>query len=437
MAKISTITLTYNEEADIERCLRSLQWVDETIVIDCFSSDKTVIKAKPLCTRIIQQNMTDFSALRNFGIQEAKNTWVLMVDADEIVPPELAKEIREAINIDAFNGYYLRRINYMYGKELCYDQPDYHLRLFRKEEASYLYKVHEVAVVTGKVCRLKNNFLHYSMKNINEHVQKMNTYTTLAAAQRHGANISLFIKPFYRFAQHFFLKRACRDGMLGLILSLKAFFYEFLVLFKIWERKVLSRTWPEFYENVNIEQEIIQQANVHKEFIKTLLSDRPRKFLEVGSGAASISFSILKQNRINLITVDNRLEILKSIVNNAQKLGLHIAVVCADAFRLPFKKDSVNVTFSQGLLEHFDDSDICKILDEQLRISDSSVVFSVPNNHYRRKDFGNERLLSKIQWEFLLKNYKLLESRNYYYLSTKRNFLFKLPLMYMCKLKKR
>lgn len=436
METISTITLAYNEQEDIERCLRSLQWADERIVIDCFSSDNTVMKVKPLCTRIIQRKMTDFSALRNLGIKEAKSAWILMVDADEVIPEQLTEEIRHAIDHASFDGYYLRRINYMYGVRLKYERPDYTLRLFKKDKALFIHKVHEQAEVRGQTARLKNYFLHYSMKDMAEHVQKMNSYTTLASVEAKDSYPVLFIKPFYRFIQNFFFKKAYREGILGLILSLKSFFYEFVVFFKIWEKKISSKSWPEFYENINIEHEINNQADIHKDFIQSILSENPKNILEVGSGAGSISFSMLRNNNINLITVDNRLEILKTVAKNAKRIGLNIKVVCADAFNLPFKEGSFNVVFSQGLLEHFSDSDIKRIIDEQIKVTDSSVVFSVPNKYYRRKDFGNERLLSRAKWECLLKTFDVTESKNYFFTRAKRNFLLKLPLMYMGKIKK-
>jgi glycosyltransferase involved in cell wall biosynthesis len=132
MAKITSITLTHNEEHDIERCLKALQWADERIVIDSYSTDNTIQKAEGLCTRFIKREFSDFSSIRNFGIREAKGEWVLIIDADEVVSKELADEIHKVIEKEDVDAYYINRVNYMYGIKLSYDQPDYSIRLFKK-----------------------------------------------------------------------------------------------------------------------------------------------------------------------------------------------------------------------------------------------------------------------------------------------------------------
>jgi hypothetical protein len=359
----------------------------------------------------------------------------LFLDADEVVPPDLAKEILHAIESKEFDGYYINRINYMYGIRLYHGQPDYQLRLFRREKGVYKNVVHETAIVNGPTAKLKNSFIHYSVRNAHEHVQKMNLYTDLSSAASDIRPV-LFLKPFYRFLQNFFFKKAYKDGVAGLVLSLHSFFYECVVLIKVWERRYVKKSWYDFYKAVDSREELSQQAAVHKELIDSIMASGPRKLLEVGSGAASISMSIAQNKGVTLITVDNNLDILKKVHKSAQDLGITIKVVCADAFRLPFKESTFDSVFSQGLLEHFGDSDIKCLLSEQLRISSVSVTFSVPNRHYKHRDFGNERLLSKREWDKMLCGFTVLESRNYYALRTKRNFLRRLPLMYLGKIGK-
>ncbi|NQT89753.1 MAG: glycosyltransferase [Candidatus Omnitrophica bacterium] len=436
MASISTVTLTFNEEEDITRCLESLQWADERIVIDSYSSDSTTEKARPLCTKVVLEQMSDFSSVRNRGIAEAKGDWVLMVDADEVITPELAEEIQKAADQSAFEGYCINRINYMYGVKLGHTQPDYQLRLFKRGKARYRNPVHEEAVVNGRVGRLNSSFMHYSMKDLKEHIEKMNKYTDISSSESSASSFTLFLKPFYRFIQVFFQRKAYRDGIAGTVLALNAFFYEFVNLFKIWERRYIRRDWVDFYSGVDIEKEITHQAEVHEDLIRSITAASPQTLLEVGSGSAAISFSIIKKKAIRIITVDNRLNILKKVKEDARKLGLDIEVVCADAFSLPFREGAFDVVFSQGVLEHFTDVEIKRILDEKLKVCTKSVFFSVPNKHYRHKDFGNERLLSKGAWEKLLTGFNIKESRDYYFQSTKRNFFRYLGLMYMCRIEK-
>ena len=106
----------------------------------------------------------------------------------------------------------------------------------------------------------------------------------------------------------------------------------------------------------------------------------------------------------------------------------------ADAFHLPYPDKSFDVAFSQGLLEHFDCQDIIKLIDEQLRVA-KAVAFSVPNKFYNHKDFGDERLFTKKEWESILSKYDILVSDDYHYLRCKRNFCRRLPIMYMAKIK--
>ena len=436
MNTITTITLTYNEEDDIERCLNSLQWADERILMDSYSTDSTVKKAKLLCTKVLKCKMSDFSFVRNRAIEAASSEWILMVDADEVIPQELSAEIREAIESDNFDGYYINRINYMYGIKLDFDQPDYHLILFKREKSQYKDPVHETAQVNGKTTRLDNSFIHYSMNNLTEHMDKMNIYTDLSLSDNRDSGLRLFVRPFYRLYQYLLLKRSYRYGPIGIISALNAFFYEFVVLFKFWERRYIKRQWSGFYESIDIESEIKSQEHVHKEFVSTITDLSPKALLEVGTGAGAISFSMARDKNALIVVLDNDIRILKNIKANAKRLGLNVLPVCADAFNLPFKDNVFVVSFSQGLMEHFEDRDIGIILKEKIRVSSDSAFFSVPNNYYKHKDFGNERLLSRGEWEKRLTGFSLLESKNYYFTRTKKNFLVNRPIMYMARLGK-
>lgn len=436
MSTITAIVLTYNEQDHIEDCLKSLQWVDEILVVDSYSTDSTYRKASPLCTRIIERKFDNFSETRNYAISQAKSDWILIIDADEVVTKELAAEMQMAIVGTPCSAFMLNRINYMYGKLISYTQPDHTIRLFRKNKAVYKNPLHEVLDVDGKVEMLKNSFLHFSLSNISEHVKKMNFYTDISSKTNRQAVVLLFLKPFYRFFHTFTLKGAYRDGTVGFIASVNAFFYEMLNLFKVWEAKLAEEDWASFYEDVDIIDEIKHQENVHKDLIDKIVKLKPSAILEIGSGAAAISFSIAKRYNIKIVTVDNNKEVLKKVKANAKKIGVNIETVHADAHHLPFEDDSFKVVFSQGVLEHFTDYDIKSIINEKIRVSSNSVFFSVPNNFYRKKDFGNERLMSKAEWEKVLSDYNIITSTNYYYIRSKRNFLRRLPVMYMCEVGK-
>ena len=240
MNTITTITLTHNEEEDIEICLKALSWADERLVLDSYSTDKVAQIARPLCERFIERRFEDFSSSRNFAISEAKSNWVLIIDADEIVTPELANEIRKVIKSSKFNAYCMNRINYVYGARLKYDQPDYTIRLFKKDKCHYENTIHEIPVVDGPIGQLKNSFFHYSMKNLDEHIKKINSYTTLEAERSKKVNFIAFIRPFHRLLEYIFIKKSWRDGVIGIIMCLNAVFYEFITLFKLWEKDLKS-----------------------------------------------------------------------------------------------------------------------------------------------------------------------------------------------------
>jgi len=197
-----------------------------------------------------------------------------------------------------------------------------------------------------------------------------------------------------------------------------------------------KNNWLNFYSSVDINKEIESQAAIHEVFIKAIINSSEDRILEVGSGMGAVAFSILKNKKYTIVTIDNNLEILKKVQSAARELGLNIILVCADALNLPFKEKSFNVAFSQGLFEHFSDEQIKTMIREELKAVSGHVLFSVPNNYYKHKDFGNERLMPKEEWEKILSSFHIAESVNYYYLRTKRNLLRRLPVMYMCRIKK-
>jgi ubiquinone/menaquinone biosynthesis C-methylase UbiE len=284
--------------------------------------------------------------------------------------------------------------------------------------------------------KLKNSFYHYTMKNLAEHIDKMNLYTDLSAFHAEESDLRLLLRPFARLFRYIFIKHSYKDGVVGIVSALNAFFYEFVCLFKTWESRYIKKSWFEFYGAADINKEIREQETTHKEFIDAITASNPNLLLEVGTGAAAISFSIIKNKNIPIVIIDNNFDILKKIKSDAEKLNLKVIPVCADAFKLPFKDKTFAIVFSQGLLEHFSDPDIEIILNEKLRVALDSVLFSVPNAYYKHKDFGDERLLFKQEWESIISRFNMLESKNYYCMRTKKNFLIKRPLMYMARLKR-
>ena len=174
----------------------------------------------------------------------------------------------------------------------------------------------------------------------------------------------------------------------------------------------MTKNWASFYSKSFDLEFLIRNTYVHLEMFKSIYDQHPRKLLEVGvgSGSMSIFWSYLG---LKLFALDNDLKVLEKAKQLSKSLNGNVNFVYGDAFKLPFKDNFFDVIFHQGLLEHFSDEEIIRLLNEQLKVG-KAVVFSVPNNFYKEKDFGNERLLTKDYWDKLLKqNFNLIESKNY------------------------
>ena len=157
--KISAIVLAKNEQGNIRKCLEALKWCQELIVIDDYSEDKTAEFALKMGAKVFKRHLKDdFASQRNFGLSKAKGDWVLFVDADEIVTPQLKKEILKYIDVFRCDGFYLRRQDFWGGKALNYGETSKVklLRLAKSKAGKWKRKVHEVWEVKGKVGELKN-----------------------------------------------------------------------------------------------------------------------------------------------------------------------------------------------------------------------------------------------------------------------------------------
>jgi len=171
---------------------------------------------------------------------------------------------------------------------------------------------------------------------------------------------------------------------------------------------------------------------IHRDFFSSIFSERPKKILEAGCGPALFSIHLSKLG-YECVAIDRDPKILELARKNNQKFGGNVRFIKADIERLPLRDAEFDLSFSQGVFEHYSDREIRRMIDEQLRIS-KKVLFSVPHFFYLHKDFGNERLLPKWRWEKILRGYSVAESRCYYPLRRKKTLFLKLPQMYMAKI---
>jgi len=239
---ISAIIITNNEEKRIADCLKSLEWVDEIVVVDSFSEDNTENICRQFNCNFLQRAFDSFDKQKNFALDKATGQWILSIDADERISKELAKEINETINQQTdISGFIIPRRNYLFGKRIKYTWgEDALLRLFLRQAGRFCSSIHEKVEVTGKIGYLKNPILHYNSKDIREYVEKNNLYTTLEA-QRKFANgekfnlIKALLSPVRIFLFRFFKLKGYKDGIAGFILSALLAFFSAEIHFKLWE----------------------------------------------------------------------------------------------------------------------------------------------------------------------------------------------------------
>jgi glycosyltransferase involved in cell wall biosynthesis len=246
MTKLTAIVLTYNEAEHIQDCLQSLDFTDERIVFDSFSTDKTVDLARQSGAVVIRHEFSDYASQRNAALEavSGKTDWVLFVDADERVSPELAEEVRQMIMNRDYVGYQIPRHNYIFG-ELTMGSgwyPDYQTRLLKVGKAAYENPVHEVVVLDGELGTLKEHFIHHNYKDFKHFVEKQQKYTRYDAQIMYDEGIkpkaqNYILQPLRHFRWRFFTLDGYRDGWHGFRLSVLMAWYEFrkyVLLNQLW-----------------------------------------------------------------------------------------------------------------------------------------------------------------------------------------------------------
>jgi glycosyltransferase involved in cell wall biosynthesis len=246
---ISVVILSKNEEKNILDCLETVSWADEIIILDDNSDDRTLeivenLSLKNLKT-IKRELHNDFSAQRNYAISKTKNEWILFIDADERVTPELRREINDFLieekNSPKFNGMYIKRKDMLWGKLLIHGETGNIklLRLAKKSAGKWQGKVHEEWVVKGDTETFDNYILHFPHPTISEFLEEINFYTSIRAAELYesGIKTSLFqiiVYPKAKFFVNYFLMLGILDGLEGLVFAILMSFHSFLVRGKLW-----------------------------------------------------------------------------------------------------------------------------------------------------------------------------------------------------------
>ncbi len=242
--KITSLLITYNEENNIKSLIESLDFVDEFIIIDSFSTDNTVaiINEYPNI-KLIQREFDDFSSQKNFAIEQATNNWIVFFDADDRISDALKEEILATVHSATDKvAYWIKRTNIYMNRRIKYSgwQKDKVIRLFKKDQCRYNGKlVHEEIVADGEVGYLNNTLTHCSYKGLDKIILKRNKYAALQAMELYekGVKPNLYhflVKPAFRFFNHYILKRGFLDGYQGLFISFIYGYSVFIRYVKLW-----------------------------------------------------------------------------------------------------------------------------------------------------------------------------------------------------------
>lgn len=245
---LSIIIITKNESEHIGRCLASVAWADEIIVLDSGSDDDTVSICQQYTDKVFVTDWPGFGPQKQRALDKASGDWVLSLDADEIIPPDLKREIQQALKQQHIAGFEIPRLSSYCGRQIKHGGwwPDYVLRLFQRKHGRLTEDlVHERIIVEGEIRRLHNPILHEAFINPDEVLHKINNYSSLGAEKlfNKGTTTSLaqaIIKGAWSFFRTYFLKAAILDGSEGLMLSIsnaEGTYYKYLKLLHLQKNK--------------------------------------------------------------------------------------------------------------------------------------------------------------------------------------------------------
>ena len=244
--RLTVITIALNEEHNLPACLASVAWADEIIVIDSGSTDGTVEVARRFTPRVFTIAWEGYGSARNFGLDRASGEWVLWLDADERVTPELAGEIRQTMtgSDETVAAFDVARRAYFLGRWIrhCGWYPSRVPRLFRKGRARFNdARVHEQLVIDGARGSLRYDLLHYTDPDLHHYFAKFNRYTSLAADDMAAAGKTatvgdMIVRPPFMFFRMFVLRLGMLDGVHGFILCVVSSLYVFTKYAKLWEK---------------------------------------------------------------------------------------------------------------------------------------------------------------------------------------------------------
>jgi glycosyltransferase involved in cell wall biosynthesis len=248
---VAVVLIVRNEAARLRDCLASIRWADEIVILDTGSTDETVAIAREFTGKVHSAAFSGFGPLKNQALDLATCDWILSVDADERVTPELQQEIMVALRADPGHaGYLVPRLSYLCGRPMRHGGwwPDYVARLVRRGQGRFTdVPVHEELVIRGSTGRLAAPLLHDAYDNLEQVLEKLNRYSTLAAEKMHRAGrragvMTALVHGAWSFFRTYVLQLGLLDGRRGLILAVLNAEHSYYRYAKLW--RLQDKTGP-------------------------------------------------------------------------------------------------------------------------------------------------------------------------------------------------
>jgi glycosyltransferase involved in cell wall biosynthesis len=249
--RVSGVVICFNEEERIAACLESLAWCDEIVVVDSLSTDRTREIALRYTKKVIEQAFLGYVKQKNFALDQAEHDWVVSLDADEALTPELIEEIRRelAANDGSLAGYELDRVTWFLG--VWHDAgdwyPDWQLRVFRRSLGRWVGRdPHDRVQLDGPTRRLRQRLEHRNYRNLSDQIQTIDRFSAHQARGmfEEGVRfrlIDLLFRPVFRFVKGYVLRRGFRKGLPGFLICVSSAYYVFMKYAKLWELERAER----------------------------------------------------------------------------------------------------------------------------------------------------------------------------------------------------
>ncbi len=246
--RLSVFMIVLNEEKRIRASLEAASFADEVVVVDGGSQDRTVEIARAMATRVHERPFRDFGDQKNYAMDLCTGDWLLSLDADEVLTPELTNEIRQVLMSSPKEGSFrIHRKSRMFGQWMKYTgtQNDKPVRLFKKGQARFSGTIHETLTVLGATGQLRHPMLHTTYDNLTQYVERFNRYTSAEAKAMFAKGyrpgfLDLWVKPWAQMVRLYFFEKGFLDGTAGLAFSLMSGFYILVKHLKCMEQRIVQ-----------------------------------------------------------------------------------------------------------------------------------------------------------------------------------------------------